>query len=260
MISFIQFLKRKEILEAFDSELFLSQQTTPAELFISRSQPFHSGHATIIKMMKNYPIIAIVKGAKSSLDKEKNPLPFSYQEDLIKKVFPNIEILEVPTGYLPDIINQIRVEGKEVKQMFAGEDRIAGYQSQINSFNNKEGIKGTNKEIHVQFIKTPRITSATLVRQSIKDFLNAKTKADSDKALAIYKDNMPKELWDEIDNIGKYIKEEIENPVTTNNIINIDKPIEHIIKHDNSLSDYAKDTSKWKKENKVYKKRIKSLE
>jgi len=186
MKSFKQFI---DIYEALDSENYNKKGTTKGSLFLGRMQPIHNGHDAIIKMLKNKPFVIVVKGAKSSQDKERNPFDFKYQKELIKKLNPNVDVLEFSSGYIPDMINELRKKGVEIVEVLAGNDRIKGYENQIKSFNKQ---MPDDKKIDVKFKETPRITSATTVRNAIKQ---------DDKNT--FEKNVPKKLWSEYDKMKK---------------------------------------------------------
>lgn len=135
------------------------------ELFLGRLQPPHNGHKKIIDGMKN-PIVVIVKGAKSGQDAERNPLDEEYQKKLMEMIFPGLEISISPNGFLPGILGYFRKQGKEVNKIYAGADRIAGYQNAIDKANEK---MPEDQRYHVEFKETERVTSATAVRNSIKN-------------------------------------------------------------------------------------------
>lgn len=159
-----------------------------ASVFLGRMQPIHNGHDAIIKMMKN-PIVVLVKGAKSSEDKGRNPFDAKYQTKLIKMLNPGVKVIEMPSGYLPDIINGIRKTGVETVEIMAGNDRIGGYERQIASFNKQ--MPG-EKQIKVKFTETPRVTSASKVRALIR--------ADDFEG---FKKEVPQKLWKEYGTMKK---------------------------------------------------------
>ena len=179
------------ITEALNPTDYLPIQKKSVELFLGRMQPVHKAHLAIIKMMNN-PIVALVKGAKTSLDKNKNPFDTDYQLELLKKLKTKAELIVVPTGYIPDIISLIRKEGKEVTAIYAGADRFKGYQGQIASFNKQ---MPEDKQITVTMKETPRVTSATIVRTAIID-----------DDIETFKKSMPKELWGEFDKMKDILK------------------------------------------------------
>lgn len=101
-------------------------------IFPGRTQGVTIAHATIIKMMgKNHPksYICLVKGKESSREKKRNPFPEDLQIEMLKRVAPpNVEIRVVPTGFIPDIIDDLPEERFVV---YSGPDRISGYRQQI---------------------------------------------------------------------------------------------------------------------------------
>jgi hypothetical protein len=144
--------------------------------------------------MKN-PVVVLVKGAKSSEDKTKNPFSVDYQIKLIKKIEPHAEIMVASTGYLPAIMEQLREKGMEPDAVYAGADRISGYKKQIDDANSK---LPDEYKYHVEFKETERVTSATTVRNAIRS-----------NNIDEFKRNMPKELWGEFDTMKKLLGEKI---------------------------------------------------
>ena len=186
------------------------------ELLTGRFQPIHNGHKKIIDSMIN-PIVVIVKGKKSSEDKERNPLSEDYQKKLLEKVCPGVEVSVSPNGFLPGILGYFRKQGKEVTKIYAGADRINGYKSAIETANSK---MPKEDQYHVKFQETERITSASAVRKAIKenDFLT-------------FKKLVPEQIWSEWNNLKKifnevtelknfsnWLKEEVQVTTSTNNI------------------------------------------
>jgi len=180
-----------ELEEAFDIEQVPNKASKPAELFLGRMQPIHLGHLKIIKKMKN-PVVALVKGAKSSLDKNRNPLSSSDQMRLLQKAMPGLKVVEVAPGYLPEIMANLRLLGLEIGAIYAGEDRIKGYKAQIDGVNKK---LDTAKQFKTRFKMTERFTSATKVRELIRA---------GDEAA--FKKLMPKELHSEFGFLQKKLK------------------------------------------------------
>lgn len=159
-----------------------------AELFLGRLQPPHNGHKKIIDGMKN-PIVVIVKGKKSGTDAERNPLDEEYQKKLMEMIFPGLEISISPNGFLPGILGYFRKQGKEVTKIYAGADRIAGYQRAIDEANEK---MPEDQRYHVIFQETERVTSATAVRNAIKS---------GDKET--FKKLVPSAIWGEWNTLRK---------------------------------------------------------
>jgi FAD synthase len=166
------------------------------ELFIGRFQPLHNGHATVLGRMKN-PVVALVKGKDSGSDKNRNPLSAKDQGRLIRKVIPGTIIIEVATGYIPDIAESLRKKGMELTAVWAGEDRKSGYERQFASYNKKNPDNKFNVKLKQTFDPTGRIggTSATLVREAIRE---------DDKETFLK--HMPKKLHSEWEFLRKKIK------------------------------------------------------
>jgi len=133
-------------------------------VFIGRLQPPHIGHEAIIKSMKNNPIIVIVKGTKSSVDKSRNPFDAKYQTALLKKINSKAKIIVAKSGYLPEIFADLRKQGMEVKEFFAGDDRLNSYKSQFKRLKLED-----DESWNIKWNLTPRLASATAVRNSLKN-------------------------------------------------------------------------------------------
>lgn len=178
-------------LEAIDPDKYEEKATKKqVSLFLGRMQPIHNGHDAIIKMMKN-PVVVLVKGKKSSEDKARNPFDEKYQTKLIKMLNPKVEVTTASTGYIPDMVNDFRKRGMEVVEVYAGADRINTYKKMIESFNKQ---MPPEKQISAKFKETPRVTSATTVRNAIR----------SDD-METFKANVPKKLWPEYEKMKKIL-------------------------------------------------------
>ena len=189
MKSFKHFLS---IYEAINPDNYELRKNKICSLFLGRMQPIHNGHDAIIKMMKN-PVVVLVKGASSSKDKSRNPFDEKYQTKLINMLNPSVEVVVAKTGYIPDMVNDLRKQGKEVIEVLAGDDRIGSYQKQIDSFNKQ---MPDEKQIQAKFKTTPRVTSATTVRNAIR----------SDD-IETFKKNVPQKLWGEWEKMKKILGE-----------------------------------------------------
>lgn len=185
----------------FDLKDMLPKARVPCELFLGRMQPLHNGHAGIIRSMHN-GVVAIVKGAVTGLDRIKNPLSFDYQAKLVRKIAPHVEIIAVPTGYLPEIVNMLRHEGKEVQTLWGGSDRISEYKAKVDRANKS---LPADKQISIHFREADRAedpASGTAVRQAIRS-----------NNEAAFKQNMPREIWSEF----KTLKRLLENTMLEDN-------------------------------------------
>lgn len=159
-----------------------SDRSKEVSIFLGRMQPIHIGHQAIIKTMKN-PIILLVKGKASSKDKKRNPFDAKYQTKLIKRIDSKAVIMEVSTGYIPEIAADLRKKGMELVAVHAGSDRLNDYKKQFSRL--KLDI---DHEFKINWNLTPRVASATDVRNSLWD--------NNEKA---FRNLMPKELWKEFE-------------------------------------------------------------
>lgn len=166
---------------------YTPKATKTRDLFLGRFQPFHRGHETIVRMMDNNPVVVIVKGKASREDKKSNPFDEDFQIQMINSVFPNIEVSVSPNGYLPGILGYFRKQGYEIGRVFAGADRINAYKDAINRANAR---MAKEYSYDVEFVETPRATSATEVRQAIRN---------NDKAT--FEKLTPRQIWPMFDQL-----------------------------------------------------------
>lgn len=141
-------------------------------LIVGRFQPFHNGHLKMAKFLKEKngnPAVAVVvypgnnKSGKS---------PFS--EDTIKKYMDGVvrdekEIVDyiiVQRGLIGSAIVKLLDKGYKAKLVGAGEDRMNDYTKQI-EYVKKSDIGDKMQDL--KLVETPRVTSATKVREAIKD-------------------------------------------------------------------------------------------
>ncbi len=157
---------------------FLKEESEiPVVVFIGRFQPWHLGHSQVIKDVRlKFPqykiIIGIVKGNVTSQDKEKNPLPFTIQRELVVKSLQgldNIVILNepLPNGYIPEVYETLKAQGYNMKYFVSGQDRREDY------------IKMTN-DLDIELVITKKYMDATNIRDYIrKDDENSFRKSTS---------------------------------------------------------------------------------
>jgi nicotinamide mononucleotide adenylyltransferase len=141
-------------------------------LLVGRFQPFHNGHLKMAKFLKeknNFPSVAVVvyPGHNKS---GKSP----FKEDTIKKYMDGIvrdesEIVDyiiVQRGLIGSAIVKLLEKGYKPHLIGAGEDRVDDYTKQL-EYVKKSEIGEEMKDL--KLIKTPRVTSATKVREAIAD-------------------------------------------------------------------------------------------
>ncbi len=137
-----------------------------------RFSPFTAGHRAIVEKMKKeskLPVVVyIVKGAKSSADKEKNPFDAKTQKMLIMKSAKGLvdQVKIAPDGFIPNIIGLARQDGLEPTAFYGGPDRKAAYTAMIKKLDQKElklNVKFAPINVRIEGI------SATKVRNALKD-------------------------------------------------------------------------------------------
>jgi cytidyltransferase-like protein len=141
-------------------------------LLVGRFQPFHNGHLKMAKFLKeknNFPSVAVIvyPGHNKS---GKSP----FKEDTIKKYMDGIvrdeseiaDYIIVQRGLIGSAIVKLIEKGYKPHLIGAGEDRIDDYTKQL-EYVKKSEIGEEMKDL--KLIKTPRVTSATKVREAIAD-------------------------------------------------------------------------------------------
>jgi cytidyltransferase-like protein len=141
-------------------------------LLVGRFQPFHNGHLKMAKFLKeknDFPSVAVIvyPGHNKS---GKSP----FKEDTIKKYMDGIvrdeseiaDYIIVQRGLIGSAIVKLLEKGYKPHLIGAGEDRIDDYTKQL-EYVKKSEIGEEMKDL--KLIKTPRVTSATKVREAIAD-------------------------------------------------------------------------------------------
>jgi cytidyltransferase-like protein len=148
------------------------KELKPVNLLIGRFQPFHNGHLKMARKLKeenDLPcIVAVVHPGHNTSGKS----PFD--EDLVKKymesvVRENPDLISgffiVNRGLLGVIYGTAKTHGFSTKLIGAGEDRIKDYTKQIEYLKKN----GSDFPKDISIVETPRSTSATEVREKIKN-------------------------------------------------------------------------------------------
>ena len=141
-------------------------------LIVGRFQPFHNGHLKMAKFLKekngNPAVVVVVYPGNNKSGKS----PFS--EDTIKKYMDGVvrdekEIVDyiiVQRGLIGSAIVKLLDKGYKAKLVGAGEDRMNDYTKQI-EYVKKSDVGDQMQDL--KLVETPRVTSATKVRETIKD-------------------------------------------------------------------------------------------
>lgn len=163
---------------------------TPVIIWNGRAQPWHRGHDAMIQLAKKKLeelgaekiLILIVKGGKTSMNKDENPLTEKDQKALVEAVYAgddSVVVSDTPlaNGSLFAIIQKLGEMKAYMVGWLAGEDRIGDYEKLLKSFNASVWLKDhaslpikvNSKGIaDVQMIQTPRVMSGTAARESAK--------------------------------------------------------------------------------------------
>lgn len=172
-------LSEEESKEKKKEEVEEKKELEPVNVIVGRFQPFHNGHlkmATFMKEKNDLPcIVAVVHPGHNNSKKS----PFS--TDLVKKYMESLvreksDLIKgfyiINRGLLGIVYGAAKEHGFLIKAIGAGEDRIEDYKKQ------EEYLKkhGSDFPDEIKIIQTPRTTTATEVREKLKneDFLGFK--------------------------------------------------------------------------------------
>lgn len=114
-------------------------------LYIGRFQPLHNGHYEVIKKMNQENDLSyciIIRGKKSSLDKNLNPFSLDSQIKMFSsslRNFKNIGLSVFENAFMPKIIGFLTRKDDYVK-LYIGPDRFNSYKQYIQMFKNFEII------------------------------------------------------------------------------------------------------------------------
>ena len=123
-------------------------------MFIGRCQPFHKGHIEIINeiLLDGRTPIVVLGSSNQHRDMNKNPLTYAQRKELIRLVFPNVNILFIrATDYdswdkwygklIEDIYDARRFE-LDIKQSMLGDTVLYSHNKEVDrqsfEFDNKK--------------------------------------------------------------------------------------------------------------------------
>lgn len=153
--------------ENINEELIEEAVETYGVMF-GRFQPLTNGHIKGIEFLSKHSdkgCIYIVKGAKSSKDKDKNPFGEEIQIKMIKSILPdNLEVKIAPSAFYPDILNELDYDNFKI---FAGSDRVQGYKKMLSYMNDEKEAEVI--EIDREGLASGEDVSATKVREALKN-------------------------------------------------------------------------------------------
>ena len=141
-------------------------------LLVGRFQPFHNGHLKMAKFLKeknDLPSVVVVvypghnKSGKSPFNEE---MIKKYMDGVVRDEKEIEDYIIVQRGLIGSAIVKLLDKGYKPNLIGAGEDRIEDYTKQMD-YIKKSDIGDQMQDL--KLVQTPRATSATEVRQSIKD-------------------------------------------------------------------------------------------
>lgn len=170
------------------------------DLFVGRFQPITKTHFEMISSLQD-PVVCIVRGQKSSLDKQRNPFSLEYQMECLNKLFGDtVRVVVSSSGYLPEVVSSLNEVGICVRSVHCGSDRYMDYRSQLERHTRTTGVSFSFDL--VEHSRTDDV-SGTVLRESLRN-------GDRSRFLQL----IPSELQQEYE----YMKGIIETEGPTNNI------------------------------------------
>lgn len=141
-------------------------------LLVGRFQPFHNGHLKMAKFLKeknNLPSVAVVvypghnKSGKSPFNEDTIK---KYMDGVVRDEKEVIDYIIVQRGLIGSAIVKLLEKGYKPNLIGAGQDRTNDYTKQL-EYVKKSEIGDQMQDL--KLVQTPRVTSATEVRNAIKD-------------------------------------------------------------------------------------------
>ena len=177
---------------SFDKTPKENKTTTPKVIIWNgRAQPWHKGHDAMVQKGKSQleqlgassVYIMIVKGGKSSEDKNKNPLSEKEQIELISTVYANdpqvtVHPEAISSSFIGVLADVLYKSGNKVAGWLAGADRISEYRKMLVRFEPTkwEGDHNfvpfendSSGDSNVVMIETPRVMNGTEAREKANE-------------------------------------------------------------------------------------------
>lgn len=144
-------------------ELFEAKQTTVGIIF-GRFNPPHQGHKKAWEMASEDNDHWFV-GTNQSTEGPKDPLPFNVKVEAMKKIFPEIKgNIVAETSWLTLASKVYKEYGDITLNVYTDEEWVT---KTLVQYNGKEGPHGFYKFSNIQPIATPRLSSATSLRNAV---------------------------------------------------------------------------------------------
>jgi hypothetical protein len=143
-------------------ELFESKQTSVGIIF-GRFNPPHQGHKAAWEMASENDHWFV--GTNQSTEGPKDPLPFKVKVEAMKKIFPAIRgNIVAETSWLTLASKVYKEYGDISLNVYTDEEWVT---KTLVQYNGKEGPHGFYKFSNIQPIGTPRLSSATALRDAV---------------------------------------------------------------------------------------------
>lgn len=114
-------------------------------------------------------IIGIVHGAKSSEYKTRNPFTFIERVDMLRKIFPCIVCIKLPTGWIGDAVEICHGLHYDIKEIFSGSDRDYGTMIAKSSYYLDRELFSYHPTIDILERKGGEGFSGTEIRRSLRE-------------------------------------------------------------------------------------------
>jgi nicotinamide mononucleotide adenylyltransferase len=144
-------------------ELFENAQSESVGIIFGRFNPPHQGHRAAWKMASenNYWFV----GTNQSTEGPKDPLPFKVKVEVMKKIFPPIKgNIVAETSWLTLASKVYKEYGDILLNVYTDEEWVI---KTLVQYNGKEGPHGFYKFSNIQPQATPRLSSATDLRNAV---------------------------------------------------------------------------------------------
>jgi nicotinamide mononucleotide adenylyltransferase len=144
-------------------ELFEDKSSTTVGIIFGRFNPPHQGHRAAWEMAAENDHWFV--GTNQSTEGPKDPLPFKVKVEAMKKIFPEIRgNIVAETSWLTLASKVYKDYGDIILNVYTDEDWVT---KTIMQYNGKEGPHGFYKFSNIQQQPTPRLSSATALRDAV---------------------------------------------------------------------------------------------
>jgi nicotinamide mononucleotide adenylyltransferase len=144
-------------------ELFEDKSSTTVGIIFGRFNPPHQGHRAAWEMAAENDHWFV--GTNQSTEGPKDPLPFKIKVEAMKKIFPQIKgNIVAETSWLTLASKVYKDYGNIILNVYTDEEWVT---KTIMQYNGKEGPHGFYKFSNIQQQPTPRLSSATALRDAV---------------------------------------------------------------------------------------------